>query len=333
LKSARILGRRLVLYAGALIYLLQLHRVFLRATRRNLRVLVYHACDPEENDYLKGLDSNTTPAAFERQMRFVKANYNAVGLDALTSGSLPDCPLHITFDDGYRSVHDHAWPVLRALSLPATIYLIGSVVEDRPLVWVNEVNWYVNRHPEAVLDACRMLAEPGAPRSARAVLPWLIASRSPAQVARVLDHLRGVAPAAPASPLYLGRSEIEAMARAGMTFGNHTQTHPNLALLDDAQQEAEVMGGRDGVRRALGEWPSSLAYPFGQPGERARQFALETGHTTIMELGGYNPVELDRAHVGRVLVTQEHPALLFAEIEIVPRVRALLRRVLGRARA
>lgn len=332
MKSARILGRHIALYAGALIYVLQLHRVFLRATRRNLRVLVYHACDPEESDYLKGLDSNTKPAAFERQLRFVKAHYNVVGLDALTSGALPDLPLHITFDDGYQSVHDHAWPVLRAMGLPATVYLIGSVVEDRPLVWVNEVNWYVNRYPEAVLDACRTLAEPGAPRSARAVLRWLIAAGSPAQVARVLDHLRGVASAAPASPLYLGKSEIDAMARAGMTFGNHTNSHPNLARLEDAEQEAEVAGGRDGVRRALGVWPNSLAYPFGQPGERARQYALETGHTTIMELGGFNPVELDRARVGRVLVTQDHPALLFAEIEIVPRVKALLRRVLGPAR-
>src|SRR5262249_9632394 len=32
----------------------------------------------------------------------------------------------VTFDDGYQNFHGHAWPVLRELSVPATVFLATS---------------------------------------------------------------------------------------------------------------------------------------------------------------------------------------------------------------
>ena len=52
------------------------------------------------------------------------------------AGSLPERAALVTFDDGYRSVHDHALPVLRRLGVPAvlfvpTAYVGGTNVFDR----------------------------------------------------------------------------------------------------------------------------------------------------------------------------------------------------------
>src|SRR3954462_15384398 len=45
-----------------------------------------------------------------------------VALDRLERGD--DSPsVVLTFDDGFRDVHEHAWPRLQAAALPLTLYL------------------------------------------------------------------------------------------------------------------------------------------------------------------------------------------------------------------
>ena len=65
-------------------------------------------------------------------------------------GSDPASPLEptvaITFDDGFRSVYEHAWPLLRERGLWATCYLVTDVIDNKALIWLNELNWFLHRH-------------------------------------------------------------------------------------------------------------------------------------------------------------------------------------------
>ncbi|MCI0350290.1 MAG: polysaccharide deacetylase family protein, partial [Acidobacteriales bacterium] len=72
---------------------------------------------------------------FRRQMELVREHYEALPLDeavAVLRGeqSAKRPALAITFDDGYRDFHELAWPILRELGLPATVFVptayIGS---------------------------------------------------------------------------------------------------------------------------------------------------------------------------------------------------------------
>lgn len=67
--------------------------------------------------------------AFAEQLRWLAGEgycflSNAQLVDALNGhGELPPRAVVVTFDDGWRSIYDHAWPVLRELHIPATIFL------------------------------------------------------------------------------------------------------------------------------------------------------------------------------------------------------------------
>jgi peptidoglycan/xylan/chitin deacetylase (PgdA/CDA1 family) len=76
------------------------------------------------------------PEVFARQMRWLKGHgYHAITqrrlFDALMCGRpLPQKPILITFDDGYRDNLTNAAPVLARLGMPATAYVISGRISN-----------------------------------------------------------------------------------------------------------------------------------------------------------------------------------------------------------
>ena len=92
-------------------------------------------------------------SGFAAEMDWLQSwNYDFVTPDQVASAlagqsSLPAKPLLLTFDDGYQSQYDHAWPELADRGLAATIYVCtgwvdghiseseGAFMEPRPATW------------------------------------------------------------------------------------------------------------------------------------------------------------------------------------------------------
>lgn len=78
--------------------------------------------------------TEVTPEAFERQMTALKnAGYNTVTLEQVEAyvrkgEPLPEKPVMITFDDGYRSNYEYAYPILKKYNMHAVIFAVGSTI-------------------------------------------------------------------------------------------------------------------------------------------------------------------------------------------------------------
>ena len=158
-------------------------------------------------------------------------------------------------------------------------------------------------------------------------------------IADLLNELRAALPPTEEAPeradsLHLGRDEIGEMSKTIFTFGNHTASHAVLSRLGESGCREEIRRARIVLEGLPGTIPS-LAYPFGQFDEATRAIARELGYTTLMEVEGDN-TPFDRLHLGRVNVRSDSPAVLFARIEVVarikPRVKRLLKSMLRRTR-
>lgn len=73
------------------------------------------------------------PDVFERQLAYLCRRHEVVGLDAalrlLASGARLRRPAAaLTFDDGYRSVYDAAWPLMQRLGVPGTCFVSTGLV-------------------------------------------------------------------------------------------------------------------------------------------------------------------------------------------------------------
>jgi biofilm PGA synthesis lipoprotein PgaB len=98
-----------------------------------LMVLSYH--EVAEPGRANAPAYSVTPTEFVRQMDWLRnRGYRFVSVgDVLAARDgtrpLPERPVLITFDDGYQSVYDNAWPILRTFGIPAVINVVGSWLE------------------------------------------------------------------------------------------------------------------------------------------------------------------------------------------------------------
>ena len=255
--------------------------------------------------------------------------YRVVPLTELIQQTPSEPTVAITFDDGFHSVYELAWPLLAERNLTATCYLVTDVIDNNALIWVNELNWFLHRHGPIARHIISEELGLIRPRPIGVIIRELRERYDPATIGRLLASLRaaiGVDPRvlSPTGPVHLHWDQIAEMASAGMTFGNHTCSHPPLANLS-------IESCREEIRRAaaaLSHLPGAcvtLAYPFGSRNEKTRQVALELGNRSLLEVEGINR-PLDPTRIGRIKVGAFSSAVLFAHMEVVEPVKATLKK-------
>jgi peptidoglycan/xylan/chitin deacetylase (PgdA/CDA1 family) len=98
-----------------------------------LPILMYHKVDriPPGARYLRNY---VLPEQFEAQLAaLARWGYQTVSFgDWLAyrrgAGSLPRRPIILTFDDGYRSTYEIAWPLLQRFGCTATVFLVSDLI-------------------------------------------------------------------------------------------------------------------------------------------------------------------------------------------------------------
>ncbi len=313
-----------LLGVGMLLWYLGFSGLLRHRRRRVPRVLLYHAIAREEGDFLAGLDSNTTPEQFERDLAYLARYHTVVSLDALESGNWPDNAAAVTFDDGYRTVFTEALPRLQQRGMPAVLYLITDVVGNDAVVWVNELLWLCHRSGAARLAAAKALGL-GTDASAGAIVQAARATYEADRVSELLELVRNAAGrpdalrAARERKLYVTWDEARALAQGGVAIGNHTASHPPLSRLSAEAQEHEMARGHRAIQRELGSC-TSIAYPFGDYNAASGVEAARTGHRSVMHVGLRRYPQ--PMAFGRVPVRATSDAALFAELEVVAPFKA-----------
>lgn len=107
--------------------------------RKGVRILTYHAIEsPPTNSYAVSIEN------FEKQVCYLKEKYRVISMAEFQrhvregKGFPPDSLL-LTFDDGFKSVYESAYPILKRLQLPAICFLVTAKVDgenEKFLNWV-----------------------------------------------------------------------------------------------------------------------------------------------------------------------------------------------------
>jgi peptidoglycan/xylan/chitin deacetylase (PgdA/CDA1 family) len=179
----------------------------------------------------------------------------------------------LTFDDGYRNVYTHAYPVLKAMGLPFTVFVSTGFTDTAAVLPTDILNYAVSKTaatalPRGVLEREIDMSTPQAKASALRLLKESLKAATADEKARLLDRICEALRVKRDGPEYddvrfLSSAEIREMAAQGATFGGHTVTHPILSSEPADRVRAEVREGKRALESITGTTVSVFAYPNG----------------------------------------------------------------------
>lgn len=250
-----------------------------------LSIITYHHI--ADNDASYPYDPNVadaTPVQFRRQMETLARYSTPIGIDdliaAIQGAPLPKNPVMITFDDGYRSCHDTALPILRAVGIRATFFIATSFVSERRLYWWDRIAAMIRRgrRKKSVMTYPYRIALDLERPQLVDELSDVVKNTYDLDVERFLEELSTTIDADwtrqreadCADGLIMTWDQIRALARAGMDVESHGRHHRVLQTLDSATLQDDLEGSRRDLEAQLGRPIRALAYPVGRriSGER-----------------------------------------------------------------
>jgi peptidoglycan/xylan/chitin deacetylase (PgdA/CDA1 family) len=276
-----------------------------------LCVLSYHRILSQPDPLF---EDEPTAETFRWQMRLLARYFNVLSLpDAmarLTGGRLPPRAVCITFDDGYRSTHDLALPVLKEFGLPATVFVSTGYL-DSGTMWNEIIADAVRRLPDGDLDLSQAGVGTRVLRTVadrKTLLDDLTAHAKylpPEQRRALTEYLTEMVGGDRAGQLMLTPEMIRTMAEERFEIGAHTVSHPILTSLGDDAARYEIEQGKRDLEAITGTPVRYFAYPNGKVGkdfdERHQEMVRAAGFAAAFstEVGaatrGDDPFRLPRS--------------------------------------
>ena len=311
-----------------------------------LRCLVIHDVSPAESAFTRGMGVSLTPEALRSALTFVAENYTPVSLDDVLSGdagrALPKRPMLVTFDDGYCSVLHTAVPLCRELGIRPVFFVNAAFIDNHRLAPDNIVCYAVNTAGMEAINRAAMAVKgtAAAPiKSMTDVFSNLFPTLSLDERNTFLNALKHEASIdeeklAAEACLYFTRQDLRKLAALGFEIGNHTYSHARCRSLSAEDVRNEVERNQVELELLTGRPVRSFSIPYGSSAD------LNTEVKVALKRSGHHAVFLSesvsnrepnsRLPLDRVSLRSTRPDALFFDIEVLPRLRALRNRFIGR---
>ena len=318
-RCARLLGRS---GASALIASLR------RPLSRGVTILAYHRVVDVHDAGKYPFDIELVSASvdgFASQMRFIRDHYHVATFQEILGcvdrgQAVPRSTAVVTFDDGFVDNYVNAFPILRDLRMPATVFLSTGYLDSGRTYWFEALCHAVMTTRAARLDVDGI---PGFDigtseeqrRAACSGLLKVLKQIPDAERRRVLgvvfrqltsesDDTMADARSAPMS-----WDQVREMSRNGIEFGSHSVSHSVLSRLEPETLREELEQSKARIEDETGKPVSVLAYPVGGKdafNDRVRAAVVAAGYrlglsylTGVQSPRTWDPFAIQRLHIER----------------------------------
>lgn len=243
----------------------------------------YHMVSDEDLLHVKQLFPYPNITEFRDDMDFFLRNYSPISLidllDSLKGNrSLPKKSFLLTFDDGFREMHDIVSPVLKEKGIPATFFLATDFLDNKRLFYRHKASILIEHFQRSSelshLDTIRGLFLRNRIEFAgfKATVLSVDYQRRYIldEIASVLnidfnDYLVKHQP-------YLNSGQVKQLIQDGFTIGAHSLDHPMYASLSLKDQLYQTTESIRVLRERFSLDYSAFAFPFTDYGVSKKYF-------------------------------------------------------------
>ncbi len=255
-----------------------------------------------------------SPQDFERQMRYLRKCYDIISIDTLIrlvqeKEHLPRMAVVITFDDGYKDNFTNAYPILRKYDVPATISLTAANIDQGELLWWDKVGYIIWTTPLQIIDLGELgrysLRSSNQRKKAICRITEKLKSKTGQEKELFLEEIVDVShiniPPDLGKEVYLSWDDVLEMNKNGITFGAHSVTHPNLALLPLEEAKHEIAQSKKSIDQQLNQDTSVFCYPNGDFNPDVARLVEEEGFKcALTQMPEMIKLEVNPYQLGRV---------------------------------
>jgi peptidoglycan/xylan/chitin deacetylase (PgdA/CDA1 family) len=244
-----------------------------------LVVPFYHMVSDDHVPHVSNLYRFRSVAEFKADVEYLARRFTPVSLqdivDALNGiRALPPSCFHLTFDDGFREMHEVVAPILQGAGIPATFFLITAFLDGGGLSHYNALSVLIDRLPpdspqrDAIMARLQAILPPDGKRPAAIRERLLSIGYSQEElvpaIAEILDvdldqYVRATRP-------HLSSGEVEALASQGFSIGSHSIDHPLYGELSLEDQLGQTRASMEFLEKRFGAAPKAFAFPHNDDG-------------------------------------------------------------------
>ncbi len=243
-------------------------------------IFMMHHVRPARSDaFQPNRHLEITPEFLRLAIDRIRANgYEIIALDEavdlLKSGYGNHRYAVLTFDDGYKDNLTNAYPVLKEMQAPFTVFVTSGLVDRSSELWWIALERIMAAHDEVVFTPngeangipCRSIAEKNA--CFEKIVDYLtleIGELDQRKIVRALAEKYGVDLTALADELVMTWDEIRELSSDPLvSIGAHTHDHFAMARLEASAARADVLKGLERLEEETGRRPKHFAYPYGK---------------------------------------------------------------------
>lgn len=250
-------------------------------------IINYHRVLEETDPLFEG---EPDASVFRWQMEVLASCFNVLSIEAavaaLEERRVPPMAVCITFDDGYRNIHDVALPILSELGLPATVFVTTGTM-DGGTMWNDTIAEAIRRLSTKTLDLRDIglgIHSMAGIEDKRRVIDRLVKHAkylTPEGRASITVKLESLING-PLPDMMLDRQMIRHLAGQGIEIGGHTVSHPILTMVEDEQASEEIRRGKSDLEAITGKAVRFFAYPNGKP-----KIDFNDRHVKMVKDAGY----------------------------------------------
>ena len=262
-----------------------LHSGFMRIYRtafpnKNPLILMYHQVKKNE---------------FEKQMKYLKTNYNIISLNDLVEriNKKIDFQMNtvvITFDDGYLNNYTEALPILSKYNITATLFITTSLIDGKELAWWDkikclienaEVSSFSFKFDNLILNFNLKTSKDK--NDAADLLHKVLAKYNYKMRIKAIKNLTVILKSS-FSDEYLDKfsfmnwEQIKEFSNCNNEIGSHTITHPFLSNISKEEIKKEVNKSKFCLEKKLRLKIKSFCYPSGNFDNDVKEMVKKSGY-------------------------------------------------------